>query len=126
MIHLLSNRVLPRAIIFSFFIDRKNEKDGLSEIERIRQKNIAQRMNLFHELNLKNLKSNYIAKYHTRNNMPKNDQELKARPKSARIQKRNLKLKEENEEFQNLLELPQLPNVEFLKFDDCMSLMQNR
>ena len=83
-------------------------------------------MNLFHELNLKNLKSNYIAKYHSRNNMPKNDQELKARPKSARIQKRNLKLKEENEEFQNLLELPQLPNVEFLKFDDCMSLMQNR
>ena len=82
-------------------------------------------MNLFHELNFKNLKSDYISKYHpARNNMPK--LQLKSRPKSARIQKRELKLKEENEEFQNLLELPQLPNVEFLKFDDCMSLMQNR
>ena len=98
----------------------------MSAIERIRQNNIAQRMKLFHELNIKNLKSDYISKFHTRKNPPKNDEELKTRPKSARIQKRNLKRKEEHEEFQNLLELPQLPNVEFLKFDDCMSLMQNR
>ena len=77
-------------------------------------------MSMLRDLNLNHIKADYVSNYLTRK--PKPTEDIKPRPKSARVQKKKLKIQEEKE----LPHLRNLPNVQFLMARETLSLMQNR
>ena len=105
-----------------YHVQKLNEADGLSEIEKIRQENIAERMKLFQDLNFTGMKKNYIAEYHTKKPYHKNGTVV-LRPKSTRVQKMKLMTAPQEEEDEDL---GPIPNVQCLKARETLSLSQNR
>ena len=104
-------------------VQKLNEADGLSEMEKIRQENIAERMKLFQDLNIIGMKKDYIAEYHTKKPSYQKTETVILRPKSTRVQKMKLMTAPKEEEDEDL---GPIPNVQCLKARETLSLSQNR
>ena len=103
-------------------VGKLNDAEGLSEMEKIRQENIAERMKLFQDLNITGMKKDYISEYHTNKPYAKKEYVVQ-RPKSTRVQKMKLMTSPQEEEDEDL---GPIPNVPCLKARETLSLSQNR
>lgn len=102
-------------------IEKRNQKDEFSEYERLRQENIAERMQLFKQLAFQDLKDDVkiIPK-------PKPPKEiLRLRPKSVRIQKKKLNKLEKDLKKAYKYHVPNVLGVEF-QLRQILKMMQNR
>jgi len=104
-------------------IEKRNKKDDFSEYERLRQENIAERMQLFKQLAFQDLKDD--VKILPRPKPPK--EILRLRPKSVRIQKRKLNNSQHNFDLKKTYKyhVPNVLGVEF-QLRQVLKMMQNR
>ena len=102
-------------------IEKRNQKDEFSEYERLRQENIAERMQLFKQLAFQDLKDD--VKILPKPKPPK--EILRLRPKSVRIQKKKLNKLEKDLKKAYKYHVPNVLGVEF-QLRQILKMMQNR